>query len=230
MNPGRAEPQLREYRCASCGHTEHAQVLPEAWYTVQGSTGDPRPPLKLGIYCTPTCMANSSEQLEKRLQAHLQRLGLTDETEGLARAIEDAVTLHGRGYSIAQISDLIQKRAKKISRWLRIAGVHTVVPTIPKQASRAKPRNVAEHVAQSPTRVAKSLINELEQVGFISDATFESTPSGLPHEPSFTVLASTIKTDTSETVTAQVVGTGRKSDAREAAAAALIERLIALCD
>ena len=165
MNHGLREPQLREYRCTTCGQTELAQVLPEGWCTVQGSTDELRPKCRLGIFCTPRCVANAAEQLDKTLRAHLRRFGLTDDTQDLVRQMQDAAILFNKGHSIKQLSDLFQKPTKSVSKWLCAAGLHTVTPpAAPKQHGHGKARSIPEHLARGRTRSARSLLNELEQL------------------------------------------------------------------
>lgn len=47
----------RPWYCRSCGHSEHAAMIPAGWYSVTRHSGDREvKPARLGVYCSAECL------------------------------------------------------------------------------------------------------------------------------------------------------------------------------
>lgn len=57
-------PIAREYFCRTCGRVERGDVVPSGWYRLQRESAVIGRPVRLGLYCSMTCLTDMLPRLE----------------------------------------------------------------------------------------------------------------------------------------------------------------------
>lgn len=240
------DPPERSWFCRGCQKATRGKWVPAGWYTVQRAAGGAGRHLRLGMYCSLTCLADPGlEVLEVGESEHAIRLGLpVNPARDRARIVDLAITYLHKGWSVRQVGDTLDVQTAVLNTWLRETGTVLVRGTLtgqvpPSVPASTKPKTDAE-VSDSRTSSAAlilatstptqprspvSLLNELAQAGHVRDVTwsveFTSAPGATQEHTAHVNAHGADGTH----LAGQGIAPG-KADARAAAAAELVAGLV----
>ncbi|GGL50109.1 putative dsRNA-binding protein [Planomonospora parontospora] len=221
----------RSFFCRICQRSERGIWVPAGWYLLERAPGGRGRHLRLGLYCSVTCLIQAGQMLEEGAAAHAQRMSLPSEEDRRRerqRVVDVAQTLLSDGMSVRQAADSLKVPTFTLRTWLKEAGIRIDQAAAAQEAARIAVATTAVSAGE-PLTVEHhpiSVLNEQEQQGRISPLEWQVTSTGPSHAPAFTATVSTriITDDRSVSAT----GTGAsKAAARAAAAAALLSELTA---
>lgn len=157
------DPPERSWFCQGCQRATRGKWLPAGWYTIQRAAGGAGRHLRLGVYCSLTCLADPGlEVLEVGEREHAARLGLpVNPARDRARIVDLATTYLHKGWSVRQIGDALDVQTAILNAWLREAGTILVRGTLtgavpPPAPPSTKPRKDVE-VSQSTRTSPRAL-------------------------------------------------------------------------
>ncbi|GIH75635.1 putative dsRNA-binding protein [Planobispora longispora] len=212
---GAGQDNPRSFFCRVCHRCENGLWVPAGWYLLERAPGGRSRHIRLGLYCSVTCLVRAGEMLQEGAAEHAARLGLPDEEQVRRernRVTETAQTLLAGGMTVRQAADSLNVPTFTLKTWLKEAGIHL------------EPGSVPAHAAVPAGRNPVSVLNEQTQRGRIGTVTWETVVAGPAHAPSFTVTATALPAGKTGPVPA--TGTGpSKAAARTAAATALLAAL-----
>ena len=195
---------------------------------IKRSVGHRGKHLRLGMYCSLSCLLEAGEDLRVGDSDHAQRLGLAaDPDRNRRRLVERAETLLHSGHTIRQAAEVLELPTGALRTWLRAAGVRVGAEgTMDAPASAATADAAGAGVAVGRSPVAR--LYEMAQAGRLRDLRFEGSSSGPDHARTFAATASVCVVTDAGALGEPVVGRGSggsKSAAKTAAAADLLAAL-----
>ncbi|MEU4835923.1 putative dsRNA-binding protein [Streptosporangium sp. NPDC023615] len=212
----------RSFFCRICQRAERGMWVPAGWYLLERAPGGKSRHVRLGLYCSITCLVRAGEMLEAGAAEHAARMDLPTEEDRRrerARVTDIAQTLLAGGLTIRQAAESLNVETFTLKTWLKEAGIQ-ISPAIPVATGSSEPSGGAGSGERHPV----SVLNELTQQGRIEAVTWTVTSTGPSHAPAFTAAAATRLLATSTSVRGEGSGAS-KAAARSAAAAALLARL-----
>jgi endogenous inhibitor of DNA gyrase (YacG/DUF329 family) len=220
----------RPFYCRTCQLVTMGRWVPAGWYSIERAPGGAGRHLRLGLYCSLSCLIAAQEALTAGEREYAVRRGLpVDPDRDRARVIDTAQTLLHRGMTIRQIGEVLDVPNSTLRHWLR--GIDAPEPA---PARGPRPTTAAAGIAALLTtgrdqgKPSVSIVNELEQAGYLATVTWTIDVTGPSHQPDFTVtLTATTPTQIETPARAwTVVGTAAtKTAARSAAAENLLTTL-----
>ena len=116
----------RAYYCRACNLTTRAHNVPPGWYLLDRSAGGRGKHLRLGMYCSLSCLLEHAEELRAGEHAHAGHLGLAaDPDRDRARLLERADTMLTAGLTLRQAANTLDITPAALRTWLRAAGKPT---------------------------------------------------------------------------------------------------------
>ena len=166
--------------------------VPPGWYLLERSVGGRGRHLRLGMYCSLSCLLAAGEELRVGESEHADRLGLAaDPDRDRRRLLERAETLLHSGHTIRQAAEVLGLPVGGLRTWLRAAGIRvgaegTLGPAGTAVAgTRPDPGSPEGH---SPV----GTLYEMTQAGRLRDLRFALDSTGPDHDPTFTATASAL--------------------------------------
>jgi hypothetical protein len=223
----------RAYYCRACNLTTRARNVPPGWYLLDRSAGGRGKHLRLGMYCSLSCLLDHTEELRAGEREHAGRLGLAADPErDRARLLERADTMLTAGLTLRQTAETLDIPPGALRTWLRAAGKPTHYTDTTTLAGGAEagagPAAAAVGAGGPPSPIA--VLHQLRDAGHLLALAITVTGAGGPdHQPTFTAEARAETPATDQPRTSGVVtgrGTGpSKAAAKTAAAAVLLRQL-----
>ncbi|GIH97423.1 double-stranded RNA binding motif domain-containing protein [Planobispora siamensis] len=219
----------RSFFCRVCHRSERGIWVPAGWYLLERAPGGRGRHIRLGLYCSVTCLVQAGQMLEEGAAAHARRTNLPSEEDRRRerqRVVTVAQTLLAGGASIRQAAEQLAVPTFTLKTWLKEAGIRIEHAAAEQEAARIA---VATSAAATGARLTTeqhpvSLLNEWVQQERITPLEWTVTTSGPGHAPLFTATVATHPVNAGHRVTATGSGPS-KAIARTAAAAALLEEV-----
>ena len=206
--------------------------------------------LRVGLYCSLSCLATAGDRLAEAERDVGARRGLPAGVErDRLRLVDIAQTLLHQGATIRAAGDQLEVPTSTLRHWLREAGVRVGADgTLTGPADLAPPRGMtgkdrgdgkpgaatghgtlsaAGRPRSAPPATGGSpvqALNELAQAGYVADVAWETGAEGAAHQPLFTCTVTATVTGIAGPVRARATG-GSKAAAKASAAAALLAAL-----
>ena len=180
----------RTFFCRSCQMVERGLWVPSGWYLLERAPGGSGRHLRLGLYCSLTCLMKAASELAQGAAEHADRLGLDSEdahNRRRTRILETAQTLlHGGiehppgrrvpGGAHQRAADLAA-RGRNQPRHHRHPARHRPAAAGPAGTHTRRPS------PPSPPVNPVSRVNELVQQGALTDLRWATEQTGPPHRP-----------------------------------------------
>lgn len=218
----------RTFFCRRCTLVSRGLYVPAGWYLLERSVGQRGRHLRLGMYCSLSCLLEAAEDLRVGESEHADRLGFAaDPARDRRRMVERAETLLHSGHTIRQAAEVLEIPTGALRTWLRAVGVR--VGTDGTMGGAGKPEvdeTQGSSVPQQRSPVAA--LYELVQAGRLRNLRFDGASSGPDHARTFTATASAEVVRDPGSPGRPVVGQGSggsKSAAKTEAAADLLRAL-----
>jgi hypothetical protein len=189
--------------------------VPAGWYLLERSVGGAGRHLRLGVYCSVDCLVRAKDELAKGARRGALAAETTDRDR--ARLTEIARTMMHSGMTVRQAGDHLEIPTSTLRHWLREAGVE-----LGPNGTLTGPEPAPLKAEPTDGGSAVSALNELGQVGVVSDIRYEIEMHGPSHAPTFACTASLTSAGEPRRVT-EIGDT--KAAAKASAAKALLDQI-----
>jgi dsRNA-specific ribonuclease len=209
----------RSFFCRICQRAECGLWVPAGWYLLERAPGGKGRHIRLGLYCSVTCLVRAGEMLEAGAAEHAARMDLPTEEDRRrerARIIEIAQTLLSGGLTIRQAAESLKVETFTLKAWLKEAGIQISPAASAPVTATATGSSGSSSETGPGERHPVSVLNEQTQQGRIESVTWTVNSTGPSHAPDFTAAAATRLLATGTPVRGQ--GSGASKAAARAAA------------